>query len=135
MISTTEIDYITTINETFANNRIAFRAINCRNGILYLCKTSFGQTFNLHIRNNQSIKIWSFIGTTSIDRAGTKYEWKNENDSYPIGGIEITDDGDLSFYMTDILAIDEPTVMDNIQKIITTYVNMLPNILSRSFKL
>lgn len=135
MVSTTGIDYITTINETFTNNRITFREINCRDGILYLCKTSFGQTFNLHIRNNQSIKIWSFIGATSVDRAGTKYEWKNENDSHPIVGVEITDDGDLSFYMTDIPAINEPTGRVKLKKIIITFLNMLSHILSRSFNL
>lgn len=129
---TTENDYINTIDEAFTNKRIAFRRIECSdNVILYLCETSYGQTFNLHIRNYQELKIWSFIGTTSIARAGAKYERKNENDSYPICGIEITDDGDLSFYMKDILAIDGSTAIDRIQNLITTYVNMISHLLAR----
>ena len=132
MIMTTENDYINTIDEAFTNKRIAFRRIECSdNVILYLCETSYGQTFNLHIRNYQELKIWSFIGTTSIARAGAKYERKNENDSYPICGIEITDDGDLSFYMKDILAIDGSTAIDRIQNLITTYVNMISHLLAR----
>lgn len=127
-----KINYITAINETFIENGIIFREIDYRDGILYFCKTPFGQMFNLRFGNNQSIKIWSFIGTTSIGRVGTKYEWKNDNDSYPIVGIEITDDGDLSFYMTDILD-DDTTDRDKIQSLITTYANMIPHILSRSF--
>lgn len=136
MITTIKIDYINAINETFTNKKIAFRRIECSdNVILYLCETSYGQTFNLQIRNHQELKIWSFIGITSIVRAGAKYERKNENDSYPICGIEITDDGDLSFYIKDILAIDESTAIDRIQNLITTYVNMISHILSRCFKL
>ena len=131
MITTTKIDYINIINETFTNKKIAFRRIECGDGILYLCETSYGQTFNLRIRNYQELKIWSFIGITSIGRAGVKYERKDENDSYPFCGIEITDDRDLSFYMKDLLAIDGSTAIDSIQNLITTYVNMLSHLLAR----
>lgn len=131
MITTTKIDYINAINEIFINKKIAFRKIECSDGILYLCETSYGQTFNLRMRNNQELKIWSFIGSTSIVRAGAKYERKNENDSYPFCGIEITDEGDLSFYINDILAIDGSTAIDRIQNLITTYVNMISHLLAR----
>lgn len=132
MITTTKNDHINAINETFINKKIAFRKIECNdNVILYLCETSYGQTFNLQIRNHQELKIWSFIGITSIVRAGAKCERKNENDSYSFCGIEITDDGDLSFYMKDILAIDGSTAIDRIQNLITTYVNMISHLLAR----
>lgn len=135
VISTMKIDYITTINKTFTNNRIAFREIDCRNGILYLCETSYGQTFNFNLQDNNSVKIWSFVGTASIDKAGTKCEWKSENDLYPIGGIEITDDGDLNFYMTDILTLDEPTGMVKVKNMITIFVTLFPLVLSRFIKM
>lgn len=135
MISTTEINYITTINEIFTVNKISFRKIDFKNGVLYLCTTPFGRTFNLGLKNNQSIKIWSFIGITSIDRAGNKYEWENENTSYPVGGIEITGEGDLSFYMEDVLIFDKNVDRCKIANLITIYINMIPHILSRSFEL
>ena len=135
VLSTMKIDYITTINETFTNNRIAFREIDCRNGILYLCETSYGQTFNFNLQDDNSVKIWSFVGTASIDKAETKCEWKSENDLYPIGGIEITDDGDLNFFMTDILTLDEPTGMVKVKNMITIFVTLFPLVLSRFIKM
>ena len=135
MISTTKINYITTINEIFTYNKISFRKIDFKNGCLYLCTTSFGLTFNLRLNNNQSIKIWSFIGTISTDKAGNKYEWKKENTSYPVGGIEITREGDLSFYMEDVLKFDEPVDRCKIADLITIYVNMIPYIFFKSIDL
>ena len=135
MIPTADINYNTTINRVFTDNRISFREIACRNGILYLCCTPLGQTFNLRLENNQSIKIWSFIGTSTIENTDNKHEWKNDSDLYPVGGIEITSDGDLSFYMTDFLILDEATNKYRIKNLINSYVKMIPHILSRSFEL
>lgn len=51
------------------------------------------------------------------------------------GGIEITDDGDLNFYMTDILTLDEPTDMVKVKNMITIFVTLFPLVLSRFIKM
>lgn len=102
---------------------INYREIGINKKSLFLCETPHGITFNLCFENNPVIKIWSFIGTLPIDRAGTKYEYKNKNNSYPVSGVEITAEGDLNFYMTDILDYNEITCKDKIQNLITKYLD------------
>ncbi len=132
MIPTIENNYITTINEIFSDNRISFRRIDFKNGALYFCTTPFGRTFNLQLKNNQSIKIWSFVGSVSVKNINVRYVYKKPNDSSLTVGIEVTDEGDISFYVLQVLDIKHPK--SRIRLLIESYSKVISDTVSQAAK-
>lgn len=132
MIPTIENNYITTINEILTDNRISFRKIDYRNGTLYLCRTPFGQTFNLRLKNNQSIKIWSFVGSVPVKNINVRYVYKKPADSSSTVGIEITDEGDISFYVLQTLDLKHDK--SRIRSLIESYSKVISNTVFQAAK-
>lgn len=77
---------------------ISYRKIPVRNGTIYFCSIPNKCTFDLLINDTGEIKLWSFIGECSPSKAGICYEYRNSKQPNAAIGVEITRDGDISFY-------------------------------------
>lgn len=93
--------------------------------ILFFCKSTYGHTFNLCMENNQTLKLWSFIGEVPVKSTKVQYKWEKTNDSYTVVGIEVTDEGDLNFYALQTIGSNEKLIANRAHKLIDCYVESL----------
>ncbi len=107
---------------------IAYRELPCKNGWFYYCKSSVdGVSFNIKTDDDGTIRLWRFVGTAPISRAGKRCEYRRPEYPHAVVGMEVTEEGDLCFYVE--LKID-PTDSDRedcITHIIDNYVSMISN--------
>lgn len=113
------------INDSLADMGIIYREIQFKKGTLFFCELLNGCSFNICFNNNRTIKIWSFIGTVSIRRAGTKYEWRGTADTSMRMGLEVTGDGDVNFYISDTL--ESKDIKEHIDQLIEWYSSIITN--------
>lgn len=104
---------------------IEHREVNLKKDILFFCKTPSGQTFNVQLKNNQMVKIWSFVSSTAVEKAGSRYEFITCADGHTKAGIEVTTEGDLSYYMTQTINFDQKRSVESLYRNIDSYLQML----------
>ncbi len=93
--------------------------------ILFFCESNYGYTFNLCLKNNQTLKIWSFIGEFPDKKTKVQYKLEKINDSYTIVGIDVTDDGDLNFYALQTIGSNKILIVNQVHKLIGCYMESL----------
>lgn len=90
--------------------------------MLFFCELPTGQIFDIQLKKNQYLKIWSFVGTVETENAGTQYEITTNTEVQIKMEIEVTEEGDLNFYMIQDISFNEK---QSVYKAIDGYLKML----------
>lgn len=105
---------------------IAYRELPCKNGWFYYCKSSVnGISFDIKIDDDGTIRLWRFVGTAPISSAGKCCEYCCPEYPHAIVGVEVTDEGDLCFYVELKIDLSDSDREDCITHIIENYVSMI----------
>lgn len=105
MIKTSNDTHVYIVNQILKSLEIDYRTIKFKKRNLYFCELPDGHTFDLCVGTDQTLKIWSFFGSVPVKDFNVRYMYKKSNDSSPTVGIEITDEGDICFYVLQNLDI------------------------------
>lgn len=111
---------------------VVYRSMNFLNEILLFCALPNGLTYDLSVCKDGSIRLWRFVGITSISKAGTRIEYRNPQCPDAVVGFEVTDEGDICIYTENKINVDNPHSIKSICKLIEGYSGMITNI---SFKM
>lgn len=105
---------------------INYRALPCGSGAFYYCKIpASGCTFDLQCDGHDKIRLWRFIGTAPIARAGNRYEYRDPCCPCAAVGMEVTNEGDVSFYAEQKIDITNSHSAARIHKMIRGYIHMI----------
>lgn len=120
-----EPENIELIEKTLSQLNIRSRKYPIKNGIIYFCDAKGYITFNLIINNDRTIKIWRYVQTSfftyrlsKVDNIESKFK------NYSIG-IEVTDEGDTSFYTKYQLTRNDNETQKVLCKLIRAYLKAL----------
>lgn len=109
--------------------RIKYRKLPCRDGAFYYCTIPFnGYTFDLQCGDkDNTVRIWRFIGTAPLSKAGRRCEYRNPHYPWAVIGMEVTDEGDVSFYAEQKIEMTDRKSAARIDKMISGYIDMIAN--------
>lgn len=109
--------------------RIKYRKLPCRDGAFYYCTIPFnGYTFDLQCEDkDNTVRIWRFIGTAPLSKAGRRCEYRNPHYPWAVIGMEVTDEGDVSFYAEQKIEMTDRKSAARIDKMISGYIDMIAN--------
>ena len=109
--------------------RIKYRKLPCRDGAFYYCTIPFnGYTFDLQCGDkDNTVRIWRFIGTAPLSKAGRRCEYRNPHYPWAVIGMEVTDEGDVSFYAEQKIEMTDRKSAARIDKMISGYIEMIAN--------
>lgn len=113
---------------TLKRLHIAYRELPCRNGWFYCCKNPDGISFDIKIDNQGMIRLWRFIGTAPLSKSGSRCEYRNPQQPYSVVGMEVTDDGDVSFYAEQKIDATDVKCASRIDRMISRYINMISEV-------
>lgn len=77
---------------------IRYRRICLKDGILYFCSLPNELTFDLFMGSDGVIKLWRFVSSVPVSKAGMRCEYRRPDHSDTAIGFEITGEGDLCLY-------------------------------------
>ena len=115
------------ILETELNRlQIKYRKLPTRSGAFYYCKMpTNGYTFDLQCDDQGNIQIWKFIGTAPLSKAGNRYEYRDSKDPCAVVGVEVTDEGDVSFFAEQKMDVASCDSDHRIGSMIRGYINII----------
>lgn len=118
---------VTSIAEaTFERLGISYKKLPCRKGEFFYCKSPTGDaTFNLKYDENGIIRLWRFVATAPISKAGKHCVYRKPDYPYAKIGIEVTDEGDVCFFAEQAIDINDPQKIFRIDKMISGYINLI----------
>lgn len=111
--------------ETLNRLHITYRELPCKNGWFYFCKKPDGVSFDIKIDNTGIIRLWKFIGTAPLSKSGSRCEYCNPQRPCSVVGMEVTDEGDVSFYAEQKIDINDVKCAARIDRMISRYINMI----------
>ena len=111
---------------TLKKNNIQYRQFELKDENLFFCTLPNGLTFDILIKQDE-IKLWRFVGTTSVSKAGTKMEYHLPDKPYTFG-FEVTDEGDICFYAHQKIDLDDSKTIDSLKDIIYAFTNIITSI-------
>lgn len=113
---------VTYFDEVLHHLEIKFRKLVGQDNLLYFCTDSAsGLTFDLEYKKNNTIRLWKFIGTTSVLKARKKWVYQKDHDSPTLFGMEVTDEGDICFYAEQTVNRNDLKNNTSIPKLIRNY--------------
>lgn len=120
---------VTPIAEAALNRLgITHRDLPCRNGEFYFCTIpSTGTTFDLQCGEDDTIRLWRFVDTTSLSKAGMRCEYRKPSHPHTVIGLEVTDEGDVSLYAEQRIDGNAPQRESRIVRMIEGYTSMVSN--------
>ena len=115
---------------------ILYRDLPCRNGELYFCTIpSNGITFDLQYSKDGTIRLWRFVSTTTISKAGVRCEYRKQNYPHAVIGIEVTDEGDISLFAEQKIDGDDPRSEARFLKMLHGYTELIDHSSIRNISL
>lgn len=129
---TTNTTCTSIVNIALTKLNVKCRKVQLSDGVLLFCTLPNGLTYDLSVCKDGSIRLWRFVGTTSISKAGTRIEYRNPRCPDAAVGFEVTDEGDICLYAENKIDFDNPHSIKSICKLIEGYSSMIINI---SFKM
>ena len=81
-------------------------------------------TFDIQYEDNGLIRLWRFIGTAPASKAGKRCEYRASKYPSAVVGMEVTDEGDVSFYAEQKVDITDSRSAVHIDKMISRYINL-----------
>lgn len=108
---------------------INYRELPCKNGWFYYCKNpDNGISFDIKIDDDGTIRLWRFTGTAPLSKSGSRCEYRNPKQPCSVVGMEVTDEGDVSFYAEQKVDVTDVKSVARIDRMITRYINMISDI-------
>ena len=107
---------------------IAYRKLPCRNGWFYCCKKTDCISSDIKIDDHGMIRLWRFIGTASLSKSGNRCEYRYPQQQYSVVGMEVTDEGDISFYAGQKIDVTDVKCAARIDRMISRYINMISEV-------
>mgnify|MGYP004536468985 CR=1 FL=1 len=107
---------------------IAYRELPCRNGWFYCCKKPDGISFDIKIDDQGIIRLWRFIGTAPLSKSGCRCEYRNPQQLYSAVGMEVTDEGDITFYAEQKIDATDDKCASRIDRMISCFINMISEV-------
>lgn len=108
---------------------VDYRKFPCGNGAFFYCKIpSSGYTFDLQCDEDGVIRLWRFVATVPIYMAGKRCECRKLSYPHAVTGIEITDEGDVSFFAEQKMDLNDSSNIERIVHMIERYMSMIANI-------
>ena len=81
-------------------------------------------TFDIQYEGNGLIRLWRFIGTAPASKAGRRCEYRTSKSPHAVVGMEVTDEGDISFYAEQKVDITDSRSAVRIDRMISRYINL-----------
>ena len=116
---------VSTLGATLSRLGINYRDFPCRSGEFYFCTIPEKKlTFDIQYENNGLIRLWHFIGTAPASKAGRRCEYRTAKSPHAVVGMEVTDEGDISFYAEQKVDITDSRSAVRINRMISSYINL-----------
>ena len=80
--------------------------------------------FDIQYEDNGLIWLWRFIGTTPVSKPGRRCEYRTSKSPHAVVGMEVIDEGDISFYAEQKVDITDSRSAVRIDRIISSYINL-----------
>ena len=84
--------------------------------------------WGLDIDDHGIIRLWKFIGTAPLSKSGNRCEYRNSQQPCSAVGIEVTDEGDVSFYAEQKVDVTDAKSAARIDRMISRYINMISDV-------
>lgn len=108
---------------------INYRDFPCRRGEFYFCTIPERKlTFDIQYEENGLIRLWRFIGTAPASKAGKRCEYRAPQYPSAVVGMEVTDEGDVSFYAEQKIDVSDANSAIRIDRMISRYINMISDV-------
>ena len=128
MITTINTINIEIINTILNDLNIKYRCFEMKNKELFIC-TFNDLTFDILVENNseneESIKLWRFVGSTSESKAGARIECRSSEKPNTTVGFEVTDEGDISMFETIIIDKNNVSIRKDITAAIKSFCRII----------
>lgn len=116
---------VSTLGVALSRLGINYRDFPCRSGEFYFCTIPEKKlTFDIQYEDNGLIRLWRFIGTAPASKAGKRCEYRASKYPSAVVGMEVTDEGDVSFYAEQKVDITDSRSAVRIDKMISRYINL-----------
>ena len=116
---------VSTLGDALRRLGINYREFPCRSGEFYFCTIPEKKlTFDIQYEDNGLIRLWRFIGTAPASKAGKRCEYRASKYPSAVVGMEVTDEGDVSFYAEQKVDITDSRSAVRIDKMISRYINL-----------
>lgn len=104
---------------------IRYRKLDCTGGMFYYCRLPDGITFDLFAGDDGSVKLWRFVSAALPSESFIKYEYQDPAIPGFSIGLEVTEEGDVSFYVQRQIDPESPERAELMYKTIAGYAAML----------
>lgn len=104
---------------------IPYRRSCLKDGILYFCSLPNELTFDLFMGSDGIIKLWRFVSTVPVSKAGMRCEYRRPDHPDTAIGFEVTDECDLCLYAEQRIDADNPLRERRIFRMIAVYSKMI----------
>lgn len=116
---------VSTLGAAFSRLGIKYRDFPCRSGEFYFCTIPEKKlTFDIQYEDNGLIRLWRFIGAAPASKAGRRCEYRTSKFPHAVVGMEVTDEGDISFYAEQKVDITDSRSAVRIDRMISGYINL-----------
>lgn len=116
---------VSTLGAALNRLGINYRDFPCRSGEFYFCTIPEKKlTFDIQYEDNGLIRLWRFIGTAPASKAGKRCEYRASKSPHAVVGMEVTDEGDISFYAEQKVDITDSRSAVHIDRMISSYTNL-----------
>lgn len=116
---------VSTLGAALSRLGINYRDFPCRSGEFYFCTIPEKKlTFDIQYEDNGLIRLWRFIGTAPASKAGRRCEYRTSKSPHAVVGMEVTDEGDISFYAEQKVDITDSRSTVRIDRMISSYINL-----------
>ena len=117
---------VSTLGAALSRLGINYRDFPCRSGEFYFCTIPEKKlTFDIRYEENGLIRLWRFIGTAPASKAGKRCEYRASKYPSAVVGMEVTDEGDVSFYAEQKVDTTDSRSAARIDRMISSYINLL----------
>lgn len=105
---------------------IRYRELQSRSGYYYFCtNTAGGRTFALEQKEDGTFRLWRFVGAAARSKAGMLWEYRSPDNPHAVIGMEVTEEGDVSLYVRQIIARDDPHSETRILQMIEGFTELI----------
>lgn len=118
----------TIVEGAFNRLHIRYRKIDFTDGTLSFCTPPNGLTFDLFTGTDGSIRLWRFVGSVPVEKAGACFEYRKPEYPHTAIGFEVTEEGDLCFYAEQIINATDPQKEHRILKMISGYFEIISTV-------
>lgn len=89
---------------------------------VYFCMLLNGLTFDLRCSDGDTLRMWRFVDSDPISKAGTRFVCCRANATL---GVEITEEGEVELFAEYRYDYKSPDIEQRIRKMLTGYIDMI----------